>query len=210
MKNKSASLPREAFDPDWYASTYPDVGLSKLDPTIHYLNIGTRLSRPPTPKDVQPDISLNQASTQKLELFKIEPTGYIDFPLENDFIGLDYIKIIGWCDVDGEEIQEAGAYLNKSRRKTRLKTGLNRSDVSKVFPHIQNYRVGFEGAIYPAIENIEDITLKIEVVSSSGRTHSMSRNLRIHSSLKKLPLRQFCASSLVSQTLNRSGLFTTV
>lgn len=33
------------FDPDWYSSTYPDVGLSGLPPHEHFLRIGKRLGR---------------------------------------------------------------------------------------------------------------------------------------------------------------------
>ncbi|MBC2661992.1 glycosyltransferase [Novosphingobium flavum] len=35
------------FDPRWYLATYPDVGLSGMDPTEHYLRIGCKLGRPP-------------------------------------------------------------------------------------------------------------------------------------------------------------------
>lgn len=39
----------ELFDPDWYTTQYPDVGLSGLDPAYHFLKYGTLLSRDPSP-----------------------------------------------------------------------------------------------------------------------------------------------------------------
>ncbi len=40
-------LRRGLFDADWYARTYPDVALTGLDPTEHYVRFGARLGRPP-------------------------------------------------------------------------------------------------------------------------------------------------------------------
>lgn len=37
------------FDPDWYLSRYPDVGLSGIDPAQHYLQFGALLGRDPGP-----------------------------------------------------------------------------------------------------------------------------------------------------------------
>jgi hypothetical protein len=33
------------LDPDWYRATYPDVGLSGLDPVVHFVRYGARLGR---------------------------------------------------------------------------------------------------------------------------------------------------------------------
>jgi hypothetical protein len=37
------------LDPDWYRATYPDVGLSGLDPVVHFVRYGARLGRDPGP-----------------------------------------------------------------------------------------------------------------------------------------------------------------
>ena len=37
------------FDPEWYRRTYPDVGLSGVDPAWHYLRYGVRMWRDPGP-----------------------------------------------------------------------------------------------------------------------------------------------------------------
>jgi GT2 family glycosyltransferase/glycosyltransferase involved in cell wall biosynthesis len=37
------------FDHDWYARTFPDVELSGLDPTEHYIHFGLLVGRPPSP-----------------------------------------------------------------------------------------------------------------------------------------------------------------
>ncbi|MEM1342979.1 MAG: glycosyltransferase [Pseudomonadota bacterium] len=37
------------FDPDWYAARYPDIEVSEIDPTEHYVRFGARLRRTPGP-----------------------------------------------------------------------------------------------------------------------------------------------------------------
>jgi len=38
------------FDPDWYTQTYDDVAALGMDPVEHYLWIGAKLGRDPSPK----------------------------------------------------------------------------------------------------------------------------------------------------------------
>ncbi|MFV0473279.1 MAG: glycosyltransferase [Pikeienuella sp.] len=38
------------FDADWYCRVYPDVGLTGMRPAMHYLRVGARLGRNPSPR----------------------------------------------------------------------------------------------------------------------------------------------------------------
>jgi hypothetical protein len=212
----------DGFNAEQYAASYPDVGLSGMNPREHYVKIGRYLSRnapapynlseterhqpsPGAPAVTGTDLRSNTDLTDRDSDVSI--MGFIDFPLENDYIGSDYLKIGGWCSMGGEEIERVTAYLKNSKRKSELKPGLYRGDVCKIFSHIINPNVGFEGTIYPYIKSDERITLTVEVVTFSGLTHLMERSLLRHPLLLKNPMNEHCASSLVYQELNGTNIY---
>ncbi len=61
----------ELFDEDWYLNEYPDVGMTGLDPAMHYIWIGVRLNRRPS-ADAIPGALLGAAAGQSASTLEVE------------------------------------------------------------------------------------------------------------------------------------------
>jgi hypothetical protein len=216
------------FDPDWYCNNYPDVRLSGMTPMEHYLNVGLSLGRNPRrgfdflkytnvyaleDEPVEPlqhflgiSASFNgvlQASENK----NSEPMhGYVDFPMEGDLVGHDYIRIIGWCYLCAEDLESVRAEIVDSKKSTSLRFGIFRPDVAAVFPSLKLFNVGFEGELFPYFKSGSEPELRVVARSCSGLVYEMRKKLKVDPTLVGKPVNRSMAASELAQTLNGENL----
>ena len=195
------------FDELWYTENFPDVAQSGIAPFDHYLQVGIHLGRRPGEHfsaDLHRGPFLSDRSFPNRDecLF-----GYIDFPPEGDFVGHDYIRVIGWCYNRGERIKSVTGQIVGSKRITPLRFAILRPDVGNVFRQLKFTNVGFQGDIYPYVGKSDKIQLLITVVTVRGDIHEMTRNLKLDPTVKAAPANIWFATSEVSQHVNDSNIF---
>jgi hypothetical protein len=217
------------FDPEWYAAQYPDLSLSGMDPFEHFLEVGLWIERDPGPRfdsvayrirngltdwngvPLLHALQISLESTSYSAATYMSPgrcgplLGYMDFPMEGDLVGHDYIRIIGWCYLRGEEVEEVRAEIAGSGKSTDLKTGIFRPDVAAVFPHLNFFDVGFEGEIYPSAGRGSSPELVVSARSRNGMLHKIRKTLQMDTSLTGAPANRNVAVSEIAQTLNGKG-----
>lgn len=222
------------FDPAWYGSRYPDVPLSGISPLDHFCETGVWLERDPGPGFNSSEYRLTNRSIHPGEIpllhfllkeqmggFRMTPIskvpasrelaeplhGYIDFPPEGDFVGHDYIRVIGWCYLHGCEIKSVQAELAGTGRMTPLKYGITRGDIVHVYPNLKSYQLGFQGDVFPWSEGGTEMELIITIESREGLTHRMTRRLKIDPTVKGKPANPHLASVWLNQTINDEPIF---
>jgi hypothetical protein len=214
------------FYPEWYCSNYPDVSLSGMNPLEHYLSVGLSLGRNPGPSfdslkytkengledesvlPLQhflgisaPSNGILQASASTLN--NLEPIhGYVDFPVEGELVGHDYIRIIGWCYLCAQELESVRAEIVDSKKNASLRFGIFRPDVAAVFPNLKLFNVGFEGEIFPYFKSGSEPELRVVARSCSGLVYEMRKKLKGDPTFVGKPVNRSMAASELAQTLN--------
>jgi len=127
---------------------------------------------------------------------------YVDFPMEGDWVGHDYVKIIGWCYFNGREIESVRAEMVGSGKTMELRLGIFRPDVAVVFPHLKFTNVGFEGELYPWTGGGGNIELRVVARTVGGFEHTIKKNLILDATITGLPVNRNFANSGMAQMIN--------
>ena len=133
--------------------------------------------------------------------------GYIDFPVHEDFVGHDYIRVIGWCYLQGEDIESAHAEVIGSQKKTPLRIGIFRPDIAPIYPQLKSFNIGFQGDVYPYMRENSNLELRITARTVTGFTHTMHRSLKVDPAIKEPPANKNFIQSEVAQLINDLEVF---
>jgi hypothetical protein len=218
------------FDAGWYVDRYPDVRLSGMNPLTHFLDVGLWMARDPGPgfdslkyskengladDSVVPllqflGISAPSNGILQASAFTLndsEPMhGYVDFPVEGDLVGHDYIRIIGWCYLCAEDLESVRAEIVDSKKNISLRFGIFRPDVAAVFPNLKLFNVGFEGEIFPYLKSGSEPELRVVARSCSGLVYEMRKKLKVDPTLVSKPANRSMSASELAQILNGKNL----
>lgn len=235
-KEKEALHSSGLFDPEWYVQRYADVGMSGLNPFEHFVQIGIWLERNPCADFNSASYRLEHGLDARqtipiLHFLGLEaqqgfgsfqqtlPSGscassaskeplhfFLDFPVERDLVGHDYIRVIGWCYIYGEQIASVRAEILGSRKPTSLRFGIFRPDVAAAFPNLAFFSVGFEGDVYPWNNGARELELRVVASTERGAVHETRKKLVVDTSLTGRPSNRNTATSELSQILNGQKL----